>query len=65
MIWLGKSFIKFCRSIMKLIKLMGTQTCCSARVRKLSEAEKLSWICLSTYFSLLWTNPQALICILS
>ena len=32
MMWFGKSFIKFCRSFIKLIKLLSTQTCSSARV---------------------------------
>ena len=33
MVWFGKSFIKFCRSFINLIKLVGTQTRSSARVR--------------------------------
>ena len=33
MIWFGKSFIKFCRSFINLIKLVSTRTCSSARVR--------------------------------
>ena len=33
MIWFGKSFIKFCKSFIDLIKLVSTRTCSSARVR--------------------------------
>ena len=33
MIWFGKSFIKFCKSFINLIKLVSTRTCSSARVR--------------------------------
>ena len=33
MIWLGKSFIKFCKSFINLIKLVSTRTCSLARVR--------------------------------
>ena len=33
MIWFGKSFIKFCKSFMNLMKLVSTRTCSSARVR--------------------------------
>ena len=33
MIWFGKSFIKFCKSFINLIKLVSTLTFCSARVR--------------------------------
>ena len=33
MIWFDKSFIKFCRSFINLIKLLTTKTCSSARVR--------------------------------
>ena len=34
MIWFGKSFIKFCKSFINLIKLVSTRTCSSARVRQ-------------------------------
>ena len=33
MIWFGKSFIKFCKSFINLIKLVSTRTCSPARVR--------------------------------
>ena len=33
MIWFGKSFIKFCKIFINLIKLVSTRTCSSARVR--------------------------------
>ena len=33
MTWLGKSFIKFCKSFINSIKLVSTRTCSSARVR--------------------------------
>ena len=33
MIWFGKSFIKFCKSFINLIKLVSTLTCSLARVR--------------------------------
>ena len=33
MIWFGKSFIKFCKSFINLMKLVSTQTSSSARVR--------------------------------
>ena len=33
MIWFGKSFIKFCKSFINLIKLVSTRICSSARVR--------------------------------
>ena len=33
MIWFGKSFIKFGKSFINLIKLISTRTCTSARVR--------------------------------
>ena len=33
MIWFGKSFIKFCKSFINLIKLVSTRTCSLARVR--------------------------------
>ena len=33
MIWFGKSFIKFCRSFINLIKLVSTRISSSARVR--------------------------------
>ena len=33
MIWFGKSFIKFFKSFINLIKLVSTRTCSSARVR--------------------------------
>ena len=36
MIWFGKSFIKFCKSFITLIKLVSTRTCSSARVRSMS-----------------------------
>ena len=36
MIWFGKSFIKFCKSFINLIKLVSTGTCSSARVRQSS-----------------------------
>ena len=32
-IWLGKSFVKFCKSFINLIKLVSARTCSSARVR--------------------------------
>ena len=32
MIWFGKSFIKFCKSSINLIKLVSKRTCSSARV---------------------------------
>ena len=34
MIWFGKSFIKFCKNFINLIKLVSTQTCSLARVRE-------------------------------
>ena len=33
-IWLGKSFVKFCKSFINLIKLVSARTCSLARVRK-------------------------------
>ena len=39
MIWFGKSFIKFCKSFINLIKLVSTRTCSSARVRAQQEQE--------------------------
>ena len=33
MIWFGKSFIKFCKSFINLMKLVCTRTCSSARIR--------------------------------
>ena len=33
MIWFGKSFIKFCKNFINLLKLFSTRTCSSARVR--------------------------------
>ena len=55
MIWFDKSFIKFCKSFINLIKLVSTLICSSARVKrvdgilvrahnKLSEAEKLLYL---------------------
>ena len=35
MIWFCKSFIKFCKSCINLIKLVSSQTCSLARVRRL------------------------------
>ena len=35
MIWICKSFIKFCKSCINLIKLVSSQTCSLARVRRL------------------------------
>ena len=47
MIWFGKSFIKFCKSFINLIKLVSTRSCSSARVRTgvVSESllEKVAW----------------------
>ena len=34
MVWFGKSFIKFCRSFINLIKLVKTRTCSSVRARE-------------------------------
>ena len=42
MIWFGKSFIKFCKSFIDLIKLVSTRTCSSARVRSLLWSVKSS-----------------------
>ena len=42
MIWFDKSFIKFCRSFINLIKLLSTKTCSSARVRAQSN-HKYQW----------------------
>ena len=37
MIWFGKSFIKFCKSFINLIKLVSEWRCSLARVRGVSE----------------------------
>ena len=50
MIWFGKSFIKFCKSFIDLMKLVSTLTCSSARVRVHNYIHTYFWkIIIRTY----------------